>query len=163
MKMPRLRSIHITFLLLSVSFVFIACTSEQPKQTVGSVTPPPTATSLETNEDVSPIALDENVQVENFMRAYLEEITQGENGSGFFCQQEDVTTFFSPRSFEILKAEMYDTIGQAVVRLDSSNEGGMPITNHWKFSIHKGEPQYAALLGDVGKYGICISMVFENN
>ena len=44
MKMPRLRSILITF-LLSVSFVIPACTSEPPKQTV---TPTPTATETPT-------------------------------------------------------------------------------------------------------------------
>jgi hypothetical protein len=43
MKMLRLRSILITF-LLSVSFVIPACTSEQPKQNVFSVTPKVTAT-----------------------------------------------------------------------------------------------------------------------
>ena len=44
MKMPRLRSILITF-LLSVSFVVTACTSEQPKQTA---TEAPTPTAPET-------------------------------------------------------------------------------------------------------------------
>lgn len=160
-----------TFLLTSTFWFGVEGISNSSNETVttsGSPTPTvlaedtPSTTSSRSEQTIQ-VTLNEDMQVESFMQAYLEEIVQGEDGSSFFCQQEDVSTFFAPRDFEILQAEMYDTGGQATVRLDSSNKGGMPITNHWKFYIDRGEPQYAALIGDVGEYGICISMILEND
>ncbi len=107
------------------------------------------------------LSSDENAK--RFIKGYLDAIVSGESGDGFFCDKQSVSTFFAPRDYKILKVKMFDTVGSAVVRLDSSNQGGSQVTNFWEFYLKRGNPQYSYSIGEAGKYGICLSFISKRD
>ena len=105
---------------------------------------------------------------ERFLKIYLDTIIRGERGDVFFCDRKSVSTFFSPTDYKILSVKVYDNvdspdvrllapIGNANIRIDSSNQGGSKITKNWKILLAKGTPQYAT--GEAEKYNICLNLI----
>jgi hypothetical protein len=108
--------------------------------------------------------LAKDVQAEKFVNAYFKDLVNGGSGKKFFCDETDSITFFSPRSFKLLSAfapSKGAEIGLASVRLDSSNKGGMQITNTWSMIIKYRKIPSTNVIGEAGKHGFCIQRIRE--
>lgn len=66
-------------------------------------------------------------------------INQGYSGGTLWCASSEIleTSFFSPRSYEILNITEHGQGASATVRIESSNRGGQPIINNWSFYLKK--------------------------
>jgi hypothetical protein len=148
--------------------------SSTPTPIINSPTPFITATSTPFITATSKPTIDfadfkkeqeakETAKAKMFLSAYLDEIVNGGDGIAFFCDADSESTFFSPRNYKILKVDMFDTVGNAIVRLDSSNKGGSQITRTWQFYYKRGTPQYSSLIGKAGEYGLCLNLISEKN
>lgn len=76
-----------------------------------------------------------------FLTSYLDSITtSGSSGTMRWCSEQEIlsTSFFSPRSYEIVEFRETGESANATVRIESSNKGGMPIIQNWKFFLSKG-------------------------
>jgi hypothetical protein len=113
-------------------------------------------------ESLPPLAKD--VQAEKFVTAYFSDVVSGGSGKKFFCDEKDTVTFFSPRSFKVLSAwaaPKSASLGLANIRMDSSNKGGIQITNTWSMSIKNRKIPSPNLVGEAGKHGFCIYSIRE--
>jgi hypothetical protein len=108
--------------------------------------------------------LAKDVQAEKFVTAYFKDVVSGGSGKEFFCDKNDTVTFFSPRSFKLLLAfapPKNASLGLASIRLDSSNKGGMQITNTWSMAIKYRKTPTPNSIGEAGKHGFCIYSIRE--
>jgi hypothetical protein len=90
--------------------------------------------------------------VNKFIEEYIFNITKGNGGYDYFCNESYPSSFFAPRSATILQTNIYQggQDGNVVIRLDSSNKGGMNITADWTLYMEK----------EAGKW--CIKLISEN-
>lgn len=90
---------------------------------------------------------------------YLDDVVnKGNSGTSYWCSQsKDLeSSFFSPRSARILKVSEGKTTSIVTIQLDSSNKGGMPITNNWEIYLEK---EQDASLANSLPGGFCVGMI----
>lgn len=107
----------------------------------------------------SPTSNSEEESVRKFIEDYLNEIiNKGNSGTTSWCSEsKDLeSSFYAPRSAKILDIFASETLGSATIQLDSSNKGGMQITNNWKIYLKK--ETNASSSG-----GWCISLISKNS
>ena len=107
----------------------------------------------------SPTSDTEKESVRKFIEDYLNEIiNKGNSGTTYWCSEsKDLeSSFYAPRGAKILDIFASDTLGSATIQLDSSNKGGMQITNNWKLYLKK--ETNASSSG-----GWCISLISKNS
>ncbi|MBC1225447.1 hypothetical protein GNF10_35340 [Nostoc sp. UCD121] len=94
--------------------------------------------------------------ISEVMNSYIQLVLSGEKGDKYFCSPEDVSTFFAPRSAKVLNiGDEYTSAGggrgaYVTVQMESSNKGGSPIINNWKFVMQKSKGTW------------CIGTIFDH-
>lgn len=124
----------------------------------------PTNNPQPSNPPTSPQPQSVSGSATDFMNAYLNDIVnKGSYGYGYWCKSSEILSsrLFSPRNFQILDVNEYENgnAASATVRIDSSNKGGMPITQNWRFYLDK-ETDPSAVEGLPG--GWCIALMFDS-
>ena len=92
---------------------------------------------------------------EEIISNYFDLIINGSKGNEYFCSSNILGDFFSPRNFKILssKIDSNEQNNRVLVRVDSSNRSGSPITKTWEFVVRlKDHSPYNKLT----KYNMCI-------
>ncbi|KKD35465.1 hypothetical protein [Limnoraphis robusta] len=139
-------------------------TQQSVKPQVSNSAQQPTNNPQPSNPPTSPQPQPVSGSATDFMNAYLNDIVnKGSYGYGYWCKSSEILSsrLFSPRNFQVLDVNEYDNgnSASATVRIDSSNKGGMPITQNWRFYLDK-ETDPSAVEGLPG--GWCIALMFDS-
>ncbi|MEG4283279.1 hypothetical protein QUB68_09140 [Microcoleus sp. A006_D1] len=138
--------------LAALSFKGILIAQQTPLPAVVASSSPPSPTSDPVKDSAT-----------KFMEQYLDDIVnKGNSGTSYWCSksQDFASSFFAPRNVKILDMVASDTTVSVTIQLDSSNKGGMQITNNWSIYLNKEEDtSKSSTLHD----GWCVALISKKS
>lgn len=121
--------------------------SNRPTNIIVTPTPPPPPSPSPTQQarnnrsgrstPHAPVAMSAREFLENvYFRSVVD---QGYSGDSYWCASSEILTssFFAPRSYQILNLLDSPQFADATVRIESSNRGGQPIISDWSFYLKR--------------------------
>jgi|JFJP01.1.fsa_nt_gi hypothetical protein len=152
---PQSQKILLAVGVMTLTVIFfkgIPIAQQTPLPTVVASSSPPSPTSDPVKESAT-----------KFMEQYLDDIiNKGNSGTSYWCSksQDLESSFFAPRNAKILDLVASDTTASVTIQLDSSNKGGMQITNNWSIYLNKEEDtSKSSTLRD----GWCVALISKKS
>ncbi|MEG4331278.1 hypothetical protein QUB40_04885 [Microcoleus sp. AT9_A2] len=152
---PQSQKILLAVGVMTLTVIFfkgIPIAQQTPLPTVVASSSPPSPTSDPVKESAT-----------KFMEQYLDDIiNKGNSGTSYWCSksQDLESSFFAPRNAKILDLVASDTTASVTIQLDSSNKGGMQITNNWSIYLNKEEDtSKSSTLHD----GWCVALISKKS